>query len=148
MDFTFMDWTWDGITISSILVFRDTLWPLTLFGDVCRHAVVSARRGPTILMPRTVMRVEPNATIADLFEQASQSSAWTFASSVDDVVGVRLHSMAITHRVSDGHGRPVEHRITGNAYISGSGDGIRGNWIQTGWRFWAVTWHIYIDAAG
>ena len=108
-------------------------------------AVVSARRGPTILMPRTVMRVEPNATLADLFERASQSSAWTFAGSVDDVVGVRLHSMAITHRVSDGHGRPVdEHGITGHAYIGGSGDGIQGNWIQIGWRFWAVTWHNYL----
>ena len=73
------------------------------------------------------MRVEHNATIADLFEWASQSSAWTFASSVDDVAGVRLHSIAIPI-VSDGHGRPVdEHGITGHAYIGGSGGGIQGN---------------------
>ena len=74
-------------------------------------AVVSARRGPTILMPRTVTRVEPSATIADLFERASQSSAWTFASSVDDVVGVRLHSIAIpieSQMATDGQSMNME----------------------------------------
>ena len=74
-------------------------------------AVVSARRGPTILMPRTVMRVEPNATMADLFERASQSSAWTFAGSVDDVVGVRLHSIAIpieSQMATDGQSMSME----------------------------------------
>lgn len=61
-------------------------------------AVVSARRGPTILMPRTLLRVDPDATIAELFERALQSPAWTCAGgsvAIDDVIGARLHSVVV-----------------------------------------------------
>ena len=95
------------------------------------------------------MRVEPNATIADLFERASQSSAWTFAGSVDDVVGVRLHSMAITHRVSDGHGRgqSMSMESLDMPILVGLEMGFKGIEFRLAEGSGLVTWHIYIDAA-